>query len=113
MKLERTCAAGLYLLMMVLLPFLHLMETHHADDAARYTECASHDAESAPNKETHHEADDCSLCQLLVLAADQAATYAPVECAITLVSVVSEPAPTFPIIPSLPAQARAPPRMLV
>lgn len=113
MKLERTCAAGLYLLMMVLLPFLHLMEAYHAEESARYTECASHDAESAPKKGTHHEADDCSLCQLLAQAADQIDTYSPVEFSIALISVVSEPALTFPIVPSLSAQARAPPFMLV
>ena len=113
MKLQRTYAAGLYLLMMVLLPYVHLIAEHHAEDSAHHTECASHETEPAPDKETHHEADDCSLCQLLVLAADQAETYTPVEFAITLVSVVSEPAPIFPLIPSLPAQARAPPFLLV
>jgi len=113
MKIERTCAAGFYLLMMVLLPYVHLMVEHHAENPAHHTECASHEAEPVPDNDTHHEADDCSLCQLLVLAADQIETYAPVEFAITWVPVVSEPVPTFPIIPSLPAQARAPPFMLV
>ena len=113
MKLERTCAAGLYLLMMVLLPYVHLMEAHHEDHSAGYTECASHETEPAPDNEAHHEADDCSLCQLLVLAADQIDTYSPVEFSIALISVVSEPALTFPIVPSLSAQARAPPFMLV
>ena len=113
MKLERTVTAGLYLLMMVLLPYVHLMAEHHAEESAHHTDCASHETEPAPHNDTHHEADDCSLCQLLVLAVDQVETYAPVEFAITLVSVVSEPAPTFPIIPSLPAQARAPPFLLV
>lgn len=113
MKLQRTFTAGLYLLMMVLLPYVHLMAEHHEEESAHYTECASHETEPAPDKDTHHEADDCSLCQLLVLAADQVETYAPVEFAITLVSVVSEPAPTFPIVPTLSAQARAPPCAIV
>lgn len=113
MKLERTFAAGLYLLMMVLLPFLHLIVEHHAENTAGYTECASHEAEPSPNTDTHHEADDCSLCQLLVLSAEQTEPYTPVEFAITLNSVFSEPVPTFPIIPSLTAQARAPPFMMV
>lgn len=99
--------------MMVLLPYAHLMADHHAEDSSHHAECASHETEPAPENETHHEADDCSLCQLLVLAADQAEAYSPVEFAITLVSVVSEPALTFPIISSLPAQARAPPCMIV
>ena len=113
MKRVHTFTAGLYLLMMVLLPYVHLMEAHHEDHSANHTECASHETESAPDKETHHDADDCSLCQLLVLAADQIETYSPVECAVTLISVVSEPAPTFPMPPSRSAQARAPPFMLV
>ena len=113
MKLERTVTAGLYLLMMVFLPYVHLMAEHHAEDTAHHAECASHEAEPVPDTDTHHEADDCSLCQLLVLAADQVETYSPVEFAITLTSVVSEPTPTFPIIPFLPAQARAPPFLLV
>jgi len=99
--------------MMVLLPYVHLVTEHHEEHSAHHTECASHETEPAPDNEAHHEADDCSLCQLLVLAADQIETYSPVEFAITLISVVSEPAPTFPIIPSRSAQARAPPFMLV
>jgi hypothetical protein len=113
MEFERTFAAGLYLLMMVLLPFLHLNTEHYSEGSVRYTECASHEAEPAPDNEAHHEADQCSLCQLLALAADQIEPYSPVEFAMTLVSVVSDSAPTFPIIPILSAQARAPPFMLV
>lgn len=113
MKRVHIFAAGLYLLMMVLLPYVHLMEAHHEDHSAGYTECASHETEPAPDNEAHHEADDCSLCQLLALAADQIDTYFPVEFSIVLISVVSEPAPTFPMVPSLPAQARAPPFLLV
>lgn len=113
MKLERIFTAGLYLLMMVLLPYVHLMAENHAEEAAGHSECASHETEPAPHSNTHHEADDCSLCQLLVLAADQVETYAPIEFSIELVSVISEPVPTFPIIPARSAQARAPPIMLV
>jgi len=113
MKIERMFTAGLYLLMMVMLPYVHLIVEHHAEHAAHHTECASHENEPVPDNETHHEADDCSLCQLLVLAADQVNTYSPAEFAITLISVASEPVPSFPIIPSLSAQARAPPFMLV
>ena len=113
MKLERTVTAGLYLLMMVLLPYVHLMAEHHAEESAHHTDCASHETESTPDKESHHEADNCSLCELLVSAADRTEAYAPVAFYSTLISVVSEPAPIFPIIPSLPAQARAPPFLLV
>ncbi len=108
MKKGNLFVAGLYLLMMVLLPFLHLIHESHAENPVSKTECCQHD--SGHNTENEpHDSEHCSLCQLLVLAVENTEALPPLQNSFTLIPVFSKPETDRSIIPDQTCRARAPP----
>lgn len=117
MNAGRTILAGVYLLMMVLLPLAHLVVPAHDATPAPHSACCNHDApqETPSNEPARHGHDHahCPLCKLLLLPGNTCDTAVGVV-------VASEPLPVFQRLATLhgvntpPAeQARAPPCLTV
>lgn len=113
MKPVRTILSGIYLLVMVLLPHLHLVFNSHGEPSVQETACCNHahGSEEQPNDNDERSAnhDSCALCQLLVLAADTPQSNASLQTAFTLTPVFEEPETAFSPSIRAPRPARAPP----
>ncbi|QBG48836.1 DUF2946 domain-containing protein [Verrucomicrobia bacterium S94] len=107
----RTLLSLIYLLLVVLLPWLHM--PLHAHKHVQETACSTGCTHSETPADDSHEHDDCGLCNLAAVPAE-------------LPPVLSVPKPFFVFIESLveeytfqtqehwqPHQARAPPFMTV
>lgn len=110
--------AGLYLLMMVLLPFLHLSSHAPENETVAQHHCCSqehgqenHSGEDSEHGDTAH--DSCSLCQLLVLSTDTPQTAIQLHVNFSLLPTFEERELILFSAQPLMHQARAPPFMTV
>ena len=66
----------LYLIMMVLMPFLHLSFGRHEEAGGNAPACCAHtQPEGRASQDTEHDPDNCSICNLLLLASEPVKVY--------------------------------------
>ncbi|MEA2067842.1 MAG: hypothetical protein U9P12_01460 [Verrucomicrobiota bacterium] len=90
--MANTFISTLYLLMMVLLPYFHLISDHHTQ--ADTHSCSSHQHEHPQEQEqnnSHTSHDTCQLCQLLLLTIEQPVIGINVQSILTVIQ-----APVYP-----------------
>jgi hypothetical protein len=113
----RIILSTLYLLLAVLMPYLHMpLHAHEHEAVQQETTCAAHhnhhhaDEKEAPE---HHDGSDCRLCELTLLPADiPGVAYAPSYSGALHSAVLTETTFFFTQL-HFPHEARGPPFMTV
>lgn len=114
MKWGQSILSGMYLLMMVLIPYLHLCYDGRGEPSVQALSCCGehgHGSEKSPVERQRHSEDheSCSLCQLLVLAADAPEIGISLDAAFCLGMVFIAPESDLPSICDTLNRTRAPP----